>query len=75
MTDAQFAEEYNISAKTVSRTLQVLEDKKLISRYTITQASKRVRLLTLYDETDKMTDSPILETDKMTFSININSKI
>ena len=75
MTDAQFAEEYNISAKTVSRTLQVLEDKKLISRYTITQASKRVRLLTLYDETDKMTDSPILETDKMTFSINIDSKI
>lgn len=75
MTDAQFAEEYNISAKTVSRTLQVLEDKKLISRYTITQASKRVRLLTLYNETDKMTVSPNFETDDLSVSTGTDSKI
>lgn len=86
MTDAQFADEYNISSKTVSRALQSLEDKKLIKRYTTTQASKRVRLLTLYDETDKMTVSipsetdnltvsPNLETDKMTLSNSADSKI
>lgn len=85
MTDAQFADEYNISSKTVSRALQSLEDKKLIKRYTTTQASKRVRLLTLYDETDKMTVSipsetdnltvsPNLETDKMTLSNSADSK-
>lgn len=68
MTDAQFADEYNISSKTVSRTLQSLEDKKLIKRYTTTQTSKRVRLLTLYDETVKMTDSPTSETDNLTVS-------
>lgn len=69
MTDAQFAGEYNIGTTTVQRAIQSLENKKLIKRYTTTQASKRVRLLTLYDETDKMTVSAPPERTKTVVSI------
>lgn len=69
MTDAQFAEEYNIGTTTVQRAIQSLENKKLIKRYTTTQASKRVRLLTLYNETDKMTVSTLPEGTKTVVSI------
>lgn len=45
MTDAQFAENFGVSAKTISRALDSLETKGLIVRETKTVASKRVRTI------------------------------
>ena len=46
MTDAQFAENFGVSAKTISRALDKLEQMKLIKRETKTIASKRIRTIT-----------------------------
>lgn len=45
MTDAQFAESFGVSSKTISRALEALEQKGFITRETKTVASKRVRTI------------------------------
>lgn len=45
MTDAQLAENFGVSAKTISRALDRLETLKLITRETKTIASKRIRTI------------------------------
>ena len=45
MTDAQFAENFNVSTKTISRALDKLEEINLITRKTVTLSSRRVRTL------------------------------
>ena len=54
MTDAQFAENFGVSAKTISRALDKLETLNYIERRTTTQASKRIRVIKTKSEADKM---------------------
>jgi DNA-binding GntR family transcriptional regulator len=43
MTDAQMAEQFGVSAKTISRALDRLESLEIIKRETKTVSSKRIR--------------------------------
>jgi DNA-binding MarR family transcriptional regulator len=80
MTDAQFAENFGVSAKTISRTLDKLEESGYISRKTITLSSKRVRTITTKSNGQndslnlKQTKCPS-ETDKMSNSNGQNDFI
>ena len=75
MTDAQFAENFGVSAKTISRTLDKLEELGYITRKTVTLSSKRVRTISTksngqndcLNENLKRTNCPS-ETDKMSNS-------
>lgn len=57
MTDAQFAEDFGVSAKTISRTLDKLEKENLIKRETKTVASKRIRTITAIVKSNGQNDS------------------
>lgn len=82
MTDAQFAENFGVSAKTISRTLDKLEESGYITRKTVTQASKRIRTILLksdgqndcLNENLKQTKCPS-ETDKLSNSDGQNDLI
>ena len=80
MTDAQFAENFGVSAKTISRTLDKLEELGYIIRKTTTLSSKRVRTIstTSNGQNDcmklKQTNCPS-ETDKLSNSNGQNDSI